>query len=196
MDLDFLQTLRLIPSWYVRYFYFTEQVLEEERHNRESKGQRDMLAEEQLRQIYSSVGYDEQARRILAAKGGAQYYLPVLQVIDAIVHDSGDIVVVDVRNGQAMPDLPPEVYVEIPARIYREGVEPLPIGPMPLRVRGLVQAVKSYEELTIEAAINGDRGLAIEALMANPLVGSYSRAKPFFDRVLENERSYLPAFFA
>ena len=196
MDLDFLQILRLIPSWYVRYFYFTEQVLEEERHSRESKGQRDMLAEEQLRQIYSSVGYDEQARRILAAKGGAQYYLPVLQVMDAIVNDSGDIVVVDVRNGQALPDLPPEVYVEVPARIYREGVEPLPIGPMPLSVRGLVQAVKAYEELTIEAALNGDRGLAIEALMANPLVGSYSRAKPFFDRVLENERPYLPAFFA
>ena len=134
--------------------------------------------------------------RILAAKGGAQYYLPVLQVMDAIVHDSGDIVVVDVRNGQALPDLPPEVYVEVPAHIYREGAEPLPIGPMPLSVRGLVQAVKAYEELTIEAALNGDRGLAIEALMANPLVGSYSRAKPFFDRVLENERPYLPAFFA
>jgi 6-phospho-beta-glucosidase len=66
---------------------------------------------------------------------------------------------------------------------------------MPLNVRGLVQAVKTYEELTVEAAISGDRDAAIEALVANPLVGTYPRARGFFDRLLENERAYLTRFF-
>lgn len=195
MEPDFLRALALIPSWYVRYFYFPEQTLEEDRREAQSKGEKDMQAEARLHEIYSTTGYADEARRILASKGGAQYYLPVLQAIHAIVNDSGEVIVADVRNGTALPDLPPDVCVEVPARIYRERAEPLPVGAMPLNVRGLVQTVKTYEELTIQAAVRGDRQIAIEALMANPLVGSFGKASKFFERVLENERTYLPQFY-
>ena len=195
IDPEWLQTLGLIPGWYLRYFYYTGKVLEADRHSLRSKGEKDMTAEEKLRQIYATSGYNETARHILKSKGGAQYYLPVLQVIDSIVHDRGEVVVVDVRNGGAMPDLPPEVCVEVPARIYKERIDPLPSGPMPLNVRGLAQTVKTYEELTVKAVITGDRRTALAALMANPLVGTYPKARQFFERVLENERSFLRQFF-
>jgi len=195
IDPEWLQTLGLIPGWYLRYFYYTGKVLEEDRHGLRSKGEKDMIAEEKLRQIYATSGYNEAARQILESKGGAQYYLPVLQVIDSIVHDRGEVVVVDVRNGGALPDLPPEVCVEVPARIYKERVDSLPAGPMPLNVRGLAQTVKTYEELTVEAVVTGDRRTALAALMANPLVGTYPKARHFFERVLENERPFLRQFF-
>lgn len=195
MEPDFFRTLAMIPSWYVRYFYFPEQTLEEDQHMAQSKGEQDMQREARLHQIYSTTGYDDEARHILSSKGGAQYYLPALQAIHAIVNDSGDVVVADVRNGTALPDLPPNVCVEVPARIYRDRTEPLPVEPMPLSVRGLVQTVKAYEELTIQAALTGSRNIAIEALMANPLVGSFGKASRFFDQVLENERSSIPQFY-
>jgi 6-phospho-beta-glucosidase len=66
---------------------------------------------------------------------------------------------------------------------------------MPLSVRGLVQAVKTYEELTVDAALTGDQGAAIAALMVNPLIGSYPKARAFLNRVLENEAAYIPRFF-
>ena len=195
MEPEFFRTLAMIPSWYVRYFYFPEQILEEDRREGQSKGELDMQCEARLHAIYSTTGYDDEARRILSSKGGAQYYLPVLETIHAIVNDSGDVVVADVRNGSALPDLPENVCVEVPARIYRDRTEPLPVGEMPLSARGLVQTVKAYEELTIQAAMNGSRGIAIEALMANPLVGSFSKADRFFSQVLENERQYIPQFY-
>jgi len=154
-----------------------------------------MQAEARLYQIFSTTGYDDEARHILASKGGAQYYLPVLQAIHAIVNDSGEVIVADVLNGTALPDLPPDVCVEVPARIYHGRADPLPVGAMPLSVRGLVQTVKAYEELTIQAALTGSRDIAIEALMANPLVGSFAKARRFFERVLQNEHPYLPQFF-
>jgi 6-phospho-beta-glucosidase len=190
-----LRTLRMIPGWYLRYFYCTDEVLEEDRKSQRTKGADDMLAEQRLHEIYSNVGYNQEARSILESKGGAQYYLPVLNVIDSMVHDRGGVVVVDTRNGETLPDLPPEVCVEVPARVGRAKVEPLPSGRMPLTVRGLVQAVKTYEELTVEAALSGDQGTAIAALMANPLVSSNNKAKEFLGQVLENERAYLPQFF-
>ena len=154
-----------------------------------------MLAEEKLHQIYTTVGFTEQARQILGAKGGAQYYLPVLQVIEAIVQDTGEVVIADVRNGSALPDLSEDVCVEVPARFDKNGFQPMAVGPAPLCVRGLMQTVKTYEELTIEAAITGDRGTAIAALVANPLVGTYEKARKFLEQALENERLYLPQFF-
>ncbi len=66
---------------------------------------------------------------------------------------------------------------------------------MPLSVRGLVQTVKAYEQLTIEAAVRGSEQAALTALTTHPLVGSYPKASRFWKRVLENERPYLPTFF-
>jgi 6-phospho-beta-glucosidase len=196
IDPDWLRNLGLIPGWYVRYFHYQEAAMDEERQDLQVKGETDRIAEQRLGEIYTSQGYTQEARQILESKGGARYYLPVLQAIRSIVEDRRDEVVVDLRNDGAIPDLPDAVCVEIPARIGRQRVEPLAVGPLPLNVRGLVQAVKAYEELTVQAAVCGDREVAIEALVANPLVGSYPKASAFFERVLENERPYLPQFFS
>jgi 6-phospho-beta-glucosidase len=62
-------------------------------------------------------------------------------------------------------------------------------------MRGLVQAVKAYEELAIAAAKSGDRDTALKALLANPLVAHWSIAEPLLDALLEANRGHLPAFF-
>jgi 6-phospho-beta-glucosidase len=192
---DMLQRIRMIPSWYVRYFYYPEIILEEDRQEQQTKGMLDMQAEEELHKIYQTDGYTRRAQDILSGKGGSQYYLPVLQAIDSIVNDRGDVIIVDTENQDALPDLPAKACVEVPARIFRLGAQPLQAGVMPLPVRGLVQTVKAYEELTIEAALTGNHQTAIAALMANPLVGTYPKARAFLDRVLANERNFLQPFF-
>jgi 6-phospho-beta-glucosidase len=194
MSIEDLRALRLIPSWYTRFFYFTEQVLAEDQSSTTTKADRDVAAEERLGEIYRTVGFDDESREILAGKGGANYYENVLAAIDAIVNDTGAVIVADVRNDGAIAELPRDACVEVPARIDRQAASALPVPDLPVPVRGLIQAVKSYEQLTIEAAVTGDRALAIQALVANPLVRSYSKARPFFERVLDGERAYLPAF--
>lgn len=86
--------------------------------------------------------------------------------------------------------------MEIPARIDREGAHALPLAPLAPEMRGLVQAAKAYEELTVEAACNGDRRTALRALMANPLVGQWAIAEPLLAALLDANRTYLPRFFA
>jgi len=60
---------------------------------------------------------------------------------------------------------------------------------------GLVQHAKAYERLAIEAAVTGDRGVALQALMANPLVGDYDVAGPLLEALLEANAERLPRFF-
>lgn len=194
MAVEDLRALRLIPSWYVRFFSFTEQVLAEDQASSTTKADRDVAAEERLSSIYRTAGLDDEARRILAAKGGANYYENVLAAMAAITNDTGDIIVADVRNDGAIAELPRDACVEVPARIGRQAATALPVDEIPVPVRGLLQAVKAYEQLTIDAAVTGDRERAVQALVANPLVRSYSLARPFLDRALDGDRAYLSAF--
>ena len=55
--------------------------------------------------------------------------------------------------------------------------------------------MKAYERLAVQAAISGDRTVALRALMANPLVSDYDVAAPLLDALLEANRAHLPRFF-
>jgi 6-phospho-beta-glucosidase len=54
-----------------------------------------------------------------------------------------------------------------------------------------MQAVKNYERLTVQAIRERSRGLAVQALMAHPLVLSYSQAKPLVEEYLSAHRGYV-----
>lgn len=103
-------------------------------------------------------------------------------VIAAMVGNTGEVHIVNIRNNGAIPDLPFGSAVEVQASIDARGAT------------ALVQQLKAYEQLTVQAAVSGDRQTAIWALVNNPLVGSYVAATEIFDRLLEAHRQYLPAF--
>lgn len=52
--------------------------------------------------------------------------------------------------------------------IDRNGAHPLAYGRLPVKIRGLIQSVKAYEELTVEAAVTGNYDTALLALSVNP----------------------------
>jgi 6-phospho-beta-glucosidase len=59
---------------------------------------------------------------------------------------------------------------------------------------GLVAQVKAYEQLTVEAAVHGDRKAAYEALLAHPLGPSADQVQAVLDDLLRTHRDYLPQF--
>ena len=71
----------------------------------------------------------------------------------------------------------------------------MPLTPLGPEMRGLVQQVKAYEELAVEAALGGDRRTALRALIANPLVQEWAIAEPLRETLLEANRVHLPRFF-
>jgi 6-phospho-beta-glucosidase len=62
-------------------------------------------------------------------------------------------------------------------------------------MHGLVEAARSYEELTIAAAKSGDRVMALRALAANPLVPDWATAEALLDALVDANRRFLPRFF-
>jgi 6-phospho-beta-glucosidase len=194
-----LRLTRSIPSYYLKYYYAFDDVLRAQRDGTESRAEQVIDIEGELLDMYRNPNLDEKPR-LLERRGGAFYSEAAAQLIASLHDDRGDVQVVDVRNGdgrggKALPDLPDDAVVEVPARISRSGAEVIHQAPLEPGMRGLVQSVKAYEELAIAAARSGDRGLALRALMANPLVARWSIAEPLLDALLEANRDRLPRFF-
>ncbi len=57
-----------------------------------------------------------------------------------------------------------------------------------------MEHAKAYERLAIAAATRGDRGVALKALLANPLVPDYPTASALLDAILSANREHLPRF--
>jgi 6-phospho-beta-glucosidase len=191
MPVDMLRWMRAIPSYYIRYYYLTRTVLGEQMDGH-TRARDVMDIEARLLEMYRDPSLAEKPE-LLDHRGGAFYSEAAAQLIASLYDGRGDVQVVDVRNDGALPDLPDTAVVEIPAVIDRDGAHPLPLSPLVPEQRALVQAVKAYEELTIEAARTGDRDVALRALAANPLVGA-EVASPLLDAILEADAAHLERF--
>jgi len=112
----------------------------------------------------------------------------------AIVNNKQNLHVVNIRNNGAIADLPDDVAVELNCIVGSYGATPLSVGHMPPQARGLLQQLKSFEILTIEAGVTGDYTTALQALAANPLVPHGKIAKQLLDEILEVNAEYLPQF--
>jgi 6-phospho-beta-glucosidase len=190
-----IQLLGAIPSYYLRYFYMTDEVLREQTSgSKRSRALEVMMIERELLEMYRDPNLAEKPK-LLEQRGGAYYSEAAAQLIASLHAGTGDQQVVDIRNDGAIPDLPADAVVEVPARIERNGAQPGRYGPLPPEMLGLVQQVKAYERLAVRAAIDGDRVAALKALLANPLVGRYSVATALLEALLETNRKYLGRFF-
>jgi len=84
--------------------------------------------------------------------------------------------------------------VEVPARVGRDGPEPLPQRPLAPELLGLVQHVAAYERLAAEAAVTGDVVTVRKALLAHPLIGQAEYASELAERLLSAGAEHLPQF--
>lgn len=189
-----LRGLQMVPSSYLQYFYRTSEKVAEQQAEMRSRAEQVMEIEEQLLKMYQDPDLAEKPA-ILEQRGGAWYSTVATELIASIVSNTGEVHVVNTRNRGAIADLPAACAVEVPAVVDARGATPVAQGSLPLRVRGLVQHVKAYEQLTVQAAVTGDREAAIWALVNNPLVGSYRAACELVGRLLEAHKEFLPAFF-
>ena len=192
MPPELIRLVGAVPSSYLRYYYLTDDVLARERVGR-PRADEVLEIESELLARYRDPTLDTKPE-ILERRGGA-FYSEAAAALIASLHDgAGDVQVVNVRNGGAIPNLPDDDVVEVAATIHADGARPLPVAPLAGDQLGLVQHLKAFERLTIEAATTGDRGVALRALLANPLVGQYGRAAPLLDELLEANRPLLPRF--
>jgi len=122
---------------------------------------------------------------------GEGYAGVALDLMEALVSGQPRYTALNVPNQGAIDGMQPDDVVEVSCMVDRHGPHPLSIGAIPASQRLLMQAVKHYERLTVRAIRERSRALGVQALMAHPLVLSYSRATALLDGYLQAHADYV-----
>jgi len=177
-----LDELGAVPSYYLRYFYAHDAVLREQLEG-EPRAATVQAIERSLLDLYRDPAVDERPD-LLLQRGGAYYSEAALGLISSFALSDEAVHEVDVRNGETLSGLAPDDVVEVPARVGREGTEPLAQPPLAPELLGLVQHVAAYERLTVRAALSRDPVDARKALLAHPLIGQVELVDGLLDRLV------------
>ncbi len=131
-----------------------------------------------------SVVSKEATSRVVAALGGLREWRDV----------------VNIPNAGQVPGIPKDVIVETMGLIVRDHVYGLPVGEMiPPGILTQIARHATNQEMTVEAALTGDRSLVLQAMLNDPLcgaIGDFRRMERMMDELLQANRQWLPRFFA
>jgi alpha-galactosidase len=140
---------------------------------------------------------DAEVERLLAG-GGPPSHLSgelVAPLLDAVTTGRARSLPVNLPNVGQVTDLPEGIVVECMGRADGSGVHPRDVasaGPLSEHLRRVVAA----QELTVEAALTGDRALVRRAMLSDPVAGSlpWEVVTSIVDELLSATAPWLPQF--
>lgn len=189
-----IEVLRMMPNYYLQYFYHTDKKLKSQEKWPPSRAEEVIEVEKDLLREYADPNLKEPPADLMK-RGGAYYSTVATQLLNAHFNDLGETHVVNTKNDGAIKEWPADWVLEIPSTVNKNGIRPLPAEPLPASCFGLIAAVKSYELLTVEAAVHGDREAAYQALLVHPLGPTADKVQAVLDDMLETHREHLPQFW-
>jgi 6-phospho-beta-glucosidase len=186
---DVVRELGVVPSYYLRYYYAHDKVVQE-LLTKPSRAAEVAALEKELLDMYADPQLDEKPA-LLEKRGGAYYSEAAVALASSLLNNTGDVQVVNTLNNGTFPFLADDAVIEVPATVGAEGATPEPVAPLEPLYAGLVGHVTAYEELALEAAVKGGPARVFRALLAHPLVGQIDLAQQLTDKLLAHNKAFL-----
>ncbi len=196
---DLPRLLGCLPNEYLFYYYFQREATQAMAGARQTRGE---FIDGQQRSLYGELltpgertpwelwdaarrsreeGYLAEARtdgenRDETDLLGGGYERVALSAMESLLTNKPAELILNVRNGGSVSQLPVDAVVELPSRIDGSGASPLPTSAPTLDQQGLMSSMKAVEQLVVRAAVTGDYQAAREAIAIHPLVDSFHSA--------------------
>lgn len=196
-DLNFIEKIGVYPSPYHKYYYYYEEMYDKfmkNYKNNNTRAEQVKEIEKQLFEKYKNPNLSDKPKE-LEERGGAYYSDVACNVISSIYNDKKDYQVINTINEGYITDLPNGCAIEITARITKHGPIPVYIGRLPDGIKGLVQSMKVFEQLLVDAVYEKDLEKAKFALQINPLTKSIKNASLAFEDLVIAHKEHLKYYF-
>lgn len=194
VNLNLIKLLGVIPSPYLQWYYQTREKIQKIHDDGYTRGEYVQTLEKKVYDAYADPNNSEKPAA-LAERGGGGYSEVAIGFVNAVHNNVDTQMVVNVPNRGAIPFLPDDAVVEIGCLVNKTGMHPLHIAHVPSMCWGIVSAVKNYEQLAVEAAVEGSVTKMKWALLAHPLVRQYELVEKLVPELLEANKQFLPQFY-
>lgn len=116
-------------------------------------------------------------------------------IVRAMLADTNELVLaVNIPNRGCIANLPEDAVVEVPAVVGASGIHGLSLGALPEGIAAICNTQIAVQKLTVEAAVSGSRQIALQAMLADPVVQDMDAAERCLDELLAVHAPYLPQF--
>ena len=119
----------------------------------------------------------------------------LLYILRSIQRDERRVFSVNMPNLGAIPNLPSDAVLEMPAAATATGLRPLQMLDFPETLAAIVTRRLASVRLTVAAALTGDRKLFVEAMLMDGAVTDRVVAERLGEELLTAQKQYLPQFF-
>jgi alpha-galactosidase len=126
-----------------------------------------------------------------------EMYWEHTQLLDILVSEQdnlGRTFFVNLPNRGMIANLPSDVVVEVPATVDRGGIHPFALGDLPKALIPTLMHKVSSLDLIIEAAMEGSRAKAVQAMINDPHFNDMGLAEKVVNHLIDAELQYLPNF--
>jgi 6-phospho-beta-glucosidase len=189
-DHTLIELFRMVPTRTVSLFYSQDDVLKQQKACARFRSEMLHEAEQQILRLYRNEHLCE-VPELTRERNAIWYDETIIPLIEAMEGKTDRNVVLCVKNGDSIRDLPEDCSIEVPVTVSKKKFKPRIVGNCPRFLKGLFTAIKESERLTIEASRHKSRDYALQALTINPLVPSLQAAKKFLDKLVIEENLEL-----
>jgi alpha-galactosidase len=148
-------------------------------------------------QVVESWIGERGAGRISADSLPSAESVQIVGVMEALLENRNEVHVVNVPNRGAIGNLPDDAIVEVSATVGGYGITPIHVGNLPDSLAATLRSHIAAQELTVQAALTGDRKVALRAFLHDPQIASVltpQETERMLDEMLEAHAAYLPQF--
>ncbi|MBD3343152.1 MAG: alpha-glucosidase [Candidatus Lokiarchaeota archaeon] len=131
----------------------------------------------------------EKGRGARVVKADDERAIPIIEGI--ISNSNHREYSVNIPNEGVFSNLPNDAIVECPAIVNKDGLNGIALGVYPVGLAALLRNQYSVQDLVVEAAIEKSKDLALQALLADPVVDTYWQANKILERFLDIQAEYI-----
>lgn len=186
LDRDVIGVFRMIPTRAVSLYFHRDEVLRRQKSMQRPRAEVLFEAEKQILELYKDPKLNE-IPDLTRARNAVWFEESITPIFEYLESKDGGNVILSMRNGDAIRDLPEDASVEIPASVNRKGITPRAVGDCPHFLKGLFTTIKESDRMVVEAIRQHSYDAALQALAVNPFVPSLEKARLFLDRALKEE---------
>ena len=118
----------------------------------------------------------------------------LVDIMQSLLLDRGDVFSTNLPNGGAVPGLPTDAVLEMPASAGGAGFSPLQSKPLPPALLAKLLSKIAAVEVTVEAALQGSVDAFVEALLTDGAVTDPAKAAALTRDLIDAHRAHLPQF--
>ena len=118
----------------------------------------------------------------------------LLDILVSWMDNKGETFFINIPNRGSINNMPAETVVEVPATVDRAGVHPFALGDLPEAILPMLNLKVSSLDLIIEAAMEGSRRKAVQAMINDPYCTDMAAMEKCVNELIEAELKYLPNF--